>query len=102
MTSPTHLTRDGIDDAGLEWTQSKQFLDTDGNGLNIPPGFRYICRRLWSDYYRHVGLCPVIVKKDPTLPRSRPLGSQSPQSSLKNPSYTFHPHQTRRSGHACR
>jgi hypothetical protein len=38
MTSPTHLTRDGIGDAGLKWAQSKQFLDTDGDGLHIPPG----------------------------------------------------------------
>jgi hypothetical protein len=39
MTLPTHLTRDGIGDAGLEWAQSKQFLDTDGDGRHIPPGF---------------------------------------------------------------
>jgi hypothetical protein len=49
MTSPPHLTRDGIGDAGLEWAQSKQFLDTDGDDLHIPPGFRYICCRLGSD-----------------------------------------------------
>jgi hypothetical protein len=49
MTSPTHLTRDGIGNAGLEWAQSKQFLDTDGDGLHIPPGFRSIRRRLGSD-----------------------------------------------------
>jgi hypothetical protein len=34
MTSPTHLTRDGIGDVGLERAQSKQFLDTDGDGLH--------------------------------------------------------------------
>jgi hypothetical protein len=49
MTSPTHLTRDGIGDAGLEWANRNNSLDTDGDGLHIPPGFRYICRRLGSD-----------------------------------------------------
>src|SRR5438046_438157 len=49
ITSPTHLTRERIGDAGIEWAQSKQFLDTDGDGLHIPPGFRYICRRFGSD-----------------------------------------------------